>query len=299
MEVLFGPWPYTRRLSLQVLTLEPLADAGDVISRLASSERASKGWFYPPLVPAPSDTRPNAPLVPTLAYSLSSTHRMVLETPYAEQDLPDFLIATLSLIEGMRLTREGWSHFYKAPLERHKLTDLVLGGHEIMEVLRIAADFWLLASPDIRTRFFGAVHGFLFATLYDHDFERFGGYYTVLDTLHWIHARLGRPSSASHAARVETLATHYSMPIPPWGVMTAGKCRLSELRNELVHEGRYAGAPTGFAHPTDYPGITLDLGHFITRLIIAILGVPCHYSITQVNSRQRHGIDLVGPLQAV
>jgi hypothetical protein len=139
----------------------------------------------------------------------------------------------------------------------------------------------------------------LFSQLYEHDFERFGGAYTVLDTVYWMHQTLGSFEPVSHARRAQALANHFGMPVPDWATMNGGTCALAALRNALVHEARYADAPIGFAHPVSHPSITLELGHFLTRLVLATLRVPCLYIYTPVHSRQMHGLDIVGPLAAV
>ena len=300
MEVLFGPWPRLAEFVLPSVHIAPLPEARETLRELRSSKRFSKGWYYPPLDQPIDDQREDAPLVPVLAYGLPPTHALRLGPPLENDDYADFLIAAAGLMDGVRLTREGWSHFYKAPLEPAKLCDFYPDRAEILEFLRIASAFWWAHSPEIRSRLFGAVHWLQFGSLLQHEFERFSGAYTVLDTLYWLHENLGGPTSKTHAARASDLASHYELALPPWAAIRPDKkSRLSDLRNELIHEARFAGAPTGFDHPDDYPEIAMELTHFVYRLLFAIMQVPARYVRTPSTTRHMHGFDMMGPLQAV
>lgn len=298
MEVLFGPWARYSALGSDGIAIEPLPTARATIAALEVHPRFSQGWLYPPLEPPIGDSRRDAPLVPAKAYTLPTTHRLTLNPPFASDEAADFFIALTGMLEGVRLTREGWKHFLKAPLELHKVGDLICDKREISEVLKIASESWLTASGEIRLRLFGAVHLLVFSGLYEYDFERFAGAYSVLDTLYWVFCTRGGPKMR-HATRASGLAEHFGMPVPAWAVLANNSCALSELRNQLVHEARYAGAPTGFAYPADYPMISMELDGFVRRMLLTTLGVRCGYVTSAVTMRQMHGLDLVGRLPAV
>jgi hypothetical protein len=64
------------------------------------------------------------------------------------------------------------------------------------------------------------------------------------------------------------------------------------LRNEFFHEGLCGGQPIGFAHPPFATSIDLELAAFNTRLILALLRVPCSYVRSDVATRSMYGLDL-------
>lgn len=300
MDVLFGPWARLSSFQLPSISVVPVAGSEQLLRELQSDSGYSKGWIYPPLRKPPNDDRPDAPLIPVLAYGLPPTHTLTLDSPYDQGELADFLIAIMGFVDGVRLTRDGWTHFYKAPLVLDSLGDTSAYLKEVVEIIRVGADLWMANTPPVRSRLFGAIHWFQFSSLLEHDFERFGGFYSVLDTLYWIHRSWVAGPKIPHGERGAHLATFYGMSIPTWAVQpTTGQCPLAAMRNALVHEARYGGAPIGFAFPQDFPDIALELGHFVSRLLYATLHIPCGYVCSVVTSRQMHGLDLCGPLQAV
>jgi hypothetical protein len=193
----------------------------------------------------------------------------------------------------MRLVPEGWSHFYKATIDTCKLTDLVCNTGEMTEVVRRASKWWQSADAERRQRMFGAIHWYCFSGAYEHQFERFAALYTVLDTLHWVHLRQTGAKTSKHAEIPLTLAKAYGMQVPSWAEISKGTCSLALLRNEFIHEARFGGVPIGFAHPTGISSINLELSAFLTRLIMAVLGIQCRYSESPVTTRQMHGLDLL------
>lgn len=299
MEVLFGAWARLSRFRVLSLEVEPLANAREILVGLKAGPGYSRGWIYPPLTRPPFDDRPVAPRIPAKAYALPPTHKLVLGPPLGGEDLADFVIALIGFIDGVRLIRDGWTHFYKAPLDLHALSDVYPDLREIAEIVRIATEFWLASSDYIRSRVFGAIHWLQFGLLLEHDFERFAGLYSVLDTLYRVHVERTGVAAPTHALRPALLAEHYQLPTPSWAVVsTSGHAPLTDLRNELIHEARYAGAPTGFAYPKDHPEISMELGHFVSRLLLAVLQVPAGYVRTSATTRHMHALDMMGPFQA-
>jgi hypothetical protein len=203
-----------------------------------------------------------------------------------------FAIALIGLVDGMRLVPNGWTHFYKAAIEPCKLTDLVIDEAELGKVVAFANVWWQAQDSQTRTRMFGAIHWYCFSGAYTHEFEEFAAKYTVLDTLYWIHHHRVGGDRVRHACRAADLAAAYGMPVPPWAVVNNGSCRLADLRNELIHEGRFAGQPTGFAVPTEVTPLSLQLTSFLSRLILAMLQVRCGYVTTPATGREMHGLDL-------
>lgn len=296
-EIKFGYWPWKCELSAGVAKVRPLSDYDFTIQGISESGRIATKWLYPPLTRAydpklPPDKQPD---IYGSVYSVKATH--VLTIPDAADAIKcgEFLIALLGMLEGLRLIPEKWVHFYRTPIERHTLCDLLCDVRDLEQVLEMALHFWGKSNEEIQRLIFGAIHWRLFSESYLHGFERFNGQYIVLDTCFKLHC-LGKPLSnnVSHAARPSFLATEYKIPEPSWAVIGSdNSCDLSKLRNNFFHAGLYAEQPIGFAaYPTFAPSIDLQLAAFNTRLILALLGVPCSYVRSDVATRSMHGLDL-------
>jgi hypothetical protein len=296
----FGWWPRNSTIDARVTRVDLLPDFEKIKEAVQNHPCAYDGWFYPPLqrVRKSSAETKDPPQVPASIYELPSTHSITGTVAWMDDDYLHFVIALIGLIDGMRLVPEGWQHFYKAPIHPGRLADLVCDHREIAEVIFVSTDWWQSHSIDERRAMFAALHWFCFSGLYHHEFEEFSAKYTVLDTLDWIHRQQGA-AEVPHAVRPSRLAVDYGLLTPTWAVVSkdaAGKasCRLSSIRNELVHEAKFAGAPIGFAHLPE-PSLTLEFGAFLTRLIIAMLGVNCSYIGSPSDTRCMHGIGLITP----
>jgi hypothetical protein len=290
----FGWWPHNSVVDARITRAEPLATYEQSIAVVKNSPRSYDGWFYPPLSPVGSrttETKP-PPEVVTRSFTLPVTHRIVGTEAWMEKEYLDFAIVLIGMVDGMRLIPEPWVHFYKAPTERNKLSDLVCDACEIAEVVFGATTWWKNAPLKQRRSMLGAVHWYCFSGLYEHEFEEFGAKYIVLDTLYWIHHRRTGQARVSHAKRPSILANAYGLEVPSWAVMQNDSCRLAEIRNALFHEGRFGERPIGFGHPPE-TSLTLELGAFLTRLLIAMLGIECAYIKTPTNTRSMHAIDLL------
>lgn len=118
----------------------------------------------------------------------------------------------------------------------------------------------------------------------------------VLDTCFRLHCEIVGGSSkkkSSHSQRPALLAEYYGIPAPSWSEPRPGSgSDLAELRNELFHEAQYARQPIGFAHPKFVNSIDLELAAFNTRLILALMSIPCEYIHSDVQQRQTYGLDL-------
>lgn len=292
----FGWWPRNSTIDAHVASIELLPTFEKAKATVQNHPCAYDGWFYPPLQPVRTSSAETKvpPQIPASIYELPSTHLLVGNEAWMDDDYLHFVIALAGLIDGMRLVPEGWQHFYKAPIRPGRLADLVCDHREIAEIIFVATSWWQLHSVEERRAMFAAIHWFCFSGLYHHEFEEFSAKYTVLDTLFWIH-RKGN-TKGTHSKRAGELAKAYGLQTPSWAVAVKnpnGKysCRLSEIRNELVHEAKFAGKPIGFAHLPEL-SLTLELGHYLTRLIVAMLGVKCSYVRTATDTRCNHGLGL-------
>jgi hypothetical protein len=290
----FGWWPRDSLVDARFTRAEPLPTHADSVAAVRNDPRAYGDFYYPPLVEVGQVTGETKapPQVPAVIYPLPVTHRISATESWMDEEYLNFAIVLMGLVDGMRLIPEGWVHFYKAPIARGKLCDLSCDAREIAEVIYEAANWWQQSIREVRRAMFGAIHWFCFSGLYQHEFEEFAAKYIVLDTLDWIHRKLTGERPGAHATRAFKLAKVYKLQVPTWAVVQKKTCRLAEIRNALIHEGQFGGEPIGLGNLPE-TSLTLEFGHFLIRLIIAILGVKCLYIKSPTNTRCRHGIDLL------
>ena len=289
----FGFWPRPWHIAAAGLSVEPVADCADVVEFVNKHERAFDGWMHPPLGRRFSSALGlSVPWMPATAYNLPSTHELSLDTD--DEALADFSIALIGLLDGMLLVREGWNHFYKTPIEPAKLVDFVCTEDEMSQAVDMATRRWRGLDRDCQKWMLGAIHWYCFTAAYEHQFERFGGLYIVLDTLYRIHVRLGGSAADTRAEQAAVLADAHRIPLPDWAqvhtIDNKDVSRLSTLRNEFFHEGRYGGKPIGFDAPEE--NITLEFEAFVTRVILGMLSVHCAYVRTPATTQQRYGLDV-------
>lgn len=274
--------------------IEPLPDHGAVVQGVLAHERHYAGWLYPPLgaVQRDSGESKDRPTMP-VTFALSPTHVLTLCDASAGTEAEDFFIALFGMLQGLRLQREGWQHFYKCPTKLRTLCDFHANGSEIAQTLEVAAAFWRRNSDvSIRKLAFGAIHWHLFAQLYAHEFERFNAQYTAFDACWALATRTTNVVANGHAERPLALAAALGLVTPSWALPVSANqkaCSLSLRRNALVHEALYAGEPIGFAHPTFERGMELELTGFVARVLLALLGVRNEYTRSPVDTRQYFG----------
>ena len=311
-EIKFGYWPRKIELRIGRAVIKPVRNYEDHVALMEQSSRALNGWLYPPLIAEAE--RGGRSLKQTLIYarrySTAPTHSLLLPASLKSQARGEFLIALLGMMEGLRLVPEGWVHFYRTAIKLNALSDVHCNRQDLETVLAIGLNFWDRATVKIRRLMFGAIHWRLFAESYEHEFERFAGQYTVLDTCWKIcedhlppkwWQKWTRSKGVPHAIRARLLAKQYGIPIPSWAKTRKNSAKptkafyskLSTLRNGLIHEGVYGQKPIGFGYPKNFKGSPdLALRAFNTRLILAILGVKCEYVTTSCETRCAFLLDL-------
>lgn len=262
----------------------PLDNAADVIEGIQKHPRSDGDWLYPPLERRAGD---DGPEVYATSFSLLPTHSLILRGPGDSVELGNFLVQVLGLLMGLYLIPGLWTQFFRVALRIGMLTDFGCTTRDVERVLETAVSFWQSATDRVRHLIFGALHWYLFSQSYAHEFELFNAQCTVLDTCFRVHSKLHNgPPPRHHAHRAHHLATHHGVPVPPWATKKGKTCDLADLRNDLVHEARYAGAATGFAHPTYQPPIDLQLRNLNSRLLLGLLGVRSDYIHSPVDTCQ-------------
>lgn len=264
------------------------------IQAVKREDREVDGWFYPPLVRDGKNLNTLGVSIHARAFKLPATHTLQITATSSDPWLANFTIQMFGFLKGLRLLPAEWFHFYRAAIKPGKLVDFVCSPTEIEEVTARACDFWR-AIPDqsAERALLGLFHWYLFGQSYEHEFERFGAQYTVLDGCFSFLKRWGKAPDQSHARRPEWLCKRFSIPVPDWAAVQGDKSAIAVLRNEFVHDAQYAGHPIGFAFPDGVlQNIEPELTNLNARLLLAILGVEADYIHSTVNTRQISGLDL-------
>jgi hypothetical protein len=169
------------------------------------------------------------------------------------------------------------------------LNDFCCDPDAVCQVLELTLNFWNQSqAPKIQERLFGALHWHLLAQSYENPFESFMAQYMVLDACWSVHKEVNSiQQEPKHPKRVEEMASTYGLDLPEWArTDSKGRSELSRLRNELVHEAKWAGLPIGFSHP-ETEAIDYELAQLNARLLLVILGWKNPY----VHSRPQMGIE--------
>lgn len=279
-------------------TIKPLPNFEELRSCLEQSPGVHQGWIYPPLRAANGHGAAEKQAWVPGSFVLPSSHALSL-APETQPEHSDFIILLFGFLNGRRLQREGWQHFYKAPL-KSQLCDFVADKTSIEWALNKASDFCTRhgGNAEAMKLAWGALHWHTFAQLYEHEFERFDAQYKALDACYKLtsltHGNLGK---LNHATRAMRLCEHLGVEPPQWVVPTlnaAGKesCELADRRNALAHEAMYGGQPLGFAHPPDQGAVELGLKSLVSRILLSALGIQNEYTRSLSTTRQLHSFEV-------
>lgn len=133
----------------------------------------------------------------------------------------------------------------------------------------------------------GALNWFSYTQSYEQIFERFMGQYSVFDTLYRIVAiKDNLKKDKGHSKRFCYVSEKLELICPSWTE------EISEIRNPLIHESKFAGQPIGFAANSAQSDILLGLIAFNCRVIAALIGAKGDYSRSSCESQQTHGFDV-------
>ena len=264
------------------------------VEKVRTAKSAGERWFHPPLAYSTTEKIE----VPAALYRLPSTHVLVTWERSLDQAFGEFLVLVLGFLKGQRFTIEGIGHLRPTPWKSGELVSFIPADAEILACLDRAAEFWDAHDEETRKLMFGAIHWFLVAQSYDHQYERFAWAYTVLDNLHAIALKTTPDYAASssgqrggHGHRPLALSDVFGSPLPEAfsdpGREKPNAASLVNARNELVHEARWAGEPLGYAVSDEADGLISELEFFCSQNILALLGVPCRFrGVSYSRSRQ-------------
>ena len=199
-------------------TIRPVPNFEEIASCFEQSAGVYKGWVYPPIKAVDGRGAAAKKAWVPATFSVPSSH-ILTPHPDADPAHSDFFIALFGFLHGRRLQREGWQHFYKAPLSR-QLCDFVSNKKSTEWALNQALTFCERHSSNTEALklAFGALHWHTFAQLYEHEFERFDAQYKALDACYRL-VCLTQDSftrERTHAKRAARLCEHFGVEPPDW-----------------------------------------------------------------------------------
>jgi hypothetical protein len=255
--------------------IAPARDFDAAVQEVRASGHTDAEWYWPPLISV------NPPR-PARVFSLPHTHSIAVNAAddVVAQQLGEFVVTVLGFLYGMLLTPGTWVNFYRVCVKPSRWQDFYVSASGRDRVLAIASDLWL-GAPALRQEIFGVLRWHTFSFSYDHPFEVFMTQYMVVDACWRLHTQLqpSAPKAATHGGRIEALASFYDVTVPSQWMSSTSASALAHIRNELMHEARWGGAPVGFGHPAKPNDVVhLNLAWFNSRLILAILGDRSAYT---------------------
>ena len=245
----------------------------------------SDGWLYPPLIDAnKSQKEKGTKKFQVFAdYHLVPCTHLITFSSYSE-DKAKFLILGIGFFFGVYLSPIDYYKLGKVAYRIGKLTGVSPANNDIELAMGILSRYYD-SNPHKRKGMFAIIHWFLVSQSYNYPWDRFEGQYKVLDGIY----NLSDVPRCSHADRPNKLAEAYNVCPPDWIGLTLNNGKssvLSQLRNDLAHEGIYANQAIGYAHPNE--NYDLEFSNFNTKLIAAALGVSSNFLEVSPHDRQYH-----------
>ena len=251
----FGFLNEEKAYTSEYFNIKPLPDIRTRVQKIKDSFYIEKGWIYPPY----EKIVDGIPTKPWIWYDIFPSHTLEIK-PFKEnipKEFSLFSILFLGFLKGMQLVPEGHGKFYRTPFETGKLTGFIVFDEDVCKIMDIAAEFYLANyNSGISKRYYSAIFWFLYGQSYIHIFEKFEAQYQVVDSIFSICCELFDTltfeKNIRHAQRIPILCEYFGVPIPFWGTVDSKKSSIvSRLRNELVHEARFAGEPIGYNLPNE------------------------------------------------
>jgi hypothetical protein len=271
----FGWLPEQQTYVLAEMRIEPVEDYDLMIAKVLTSGDVEDDWFHP---------RYNDDSKRCERFQLPSTHTLsIIDELDGRHRLSTYLVFILGFLKGLRLIPEPWHHVRRVPTKLQRFQDFYVYEPTISRILGRAVEFWRSNNIQIRRAMIGALHWHSLGRTYEHPYEVFNAQYTVLDACWNIHMNLVGKAVSPHARRAEVLAAAYGLHLPEWASVSGKESYLSHLRNDLVHEALWEGEPIGLAHPKEHPSIHINLYHFNSRLLLALLGERNDYTRQPMN----------------
>jgi len=278
-----------RRFDVDGIEIKPRHDHEEIVRRFYETAYVGNGWVYPPLktvsltATESSKFKNQASKVTSNFFTVQPTHSITIH-PHNEEKAK-FLILSYGFLHGLYLSPAGYLCLNKIPYEEGKLTGVILVGNDHQKGMRAFNFYYDRSYPEERKQMFAILHWLLIGQTYNFAWDRFDAQYKVLDGLY----RTSGIKSDSHASRPVDLAAKYGVQLPDWAKLINSKpktSRLSIIRNELVHEAKYAGHPIGYEYPEENFG--LEFVAFNLKLVAAVVGLNTKYLEAEPSNRCRY-----------
>ena len=263
----------------------PVDDYHALIADFHENGRVSCGWILPPVKKVTHSKSEKAAFKNTEAlenshiFAMPSTHD--IEVDSGGEDKAKFMILSLGLLYGLYLAPDGFHYMYRVAYEPGKLTGIKPVRADVERGLSRISEKYDQLSPNDRGQLYAAIYWFLVGQSARNAWERFDSQYKVLDGIY----NISGVNSPTHAKRPSSLAKNYGIHIPEWAeIATDGKtCRLSVLRNELVHEAKFNGKPLGYSNPDE--NFDIEFRAFNLKLICVLLGLQTSFIASSVSRK--------------
>ena len=283
----FGFYPSQLEIEEGMLTVSTLPDLKDKINDVNRDKYIEKDWIYS----SPQHERDFlSGRVRKLPYTcrifgLPKTHTIKHAATESEEHI-DFLVWALSFFVGMRLTTTEAGFADATPIKPHKLVDFY--PTSLNNALMLADDFWNKNSNKCCRLFTAAIHAMFFSqNPRSLSFEEFIYSYIAIDTCYALAKHLYPPNKKTpHRERIYWMCNKLGVQVPKWGDPEHGK--LSNIRNETLHEALFMGEPLGFAvcKEGSFGNLPLEMTNLVCRLLVALIrGTDKDYIGSPVNDR--------------
>lgn len=294
----FGFLIDSHKVNCDNFNISPVENYEEIIEWFYTNIEVSNGWIYPPLIALKQNEKElnkfkkTLPLIRSNFYRLPSTHK--LQTENYSDEHKHFLILGYGFLQGLYLNPKNYKYLGKTPYKPSTLNGLLLEQNDRVKGLEAINKFYIDAkTTQQRVQMQACIHWFLIAQTLDFEWEIFDAHYKVLDGLYrlLVHKigkdkveNLNNNKYVKHAQRFIVLAKYFNLEIPNWAVNTkTGNDNIAFIRNELVHEAKYAGQPIGYNYPDE--NFKLQFKAFNLKLICAFLGINTPYLQAPANNR--------------
>ncbi|SIQ03843.1 hypothetical protein [Halanaerobium kushneri] len=264
----FGFLNESKIYSSDLMEIIPLDDITEKYEFLKENFYIENSWLYPPI----GYDKKNKPTKCVSWFALPNSHKLLLKSKFKKNnELQKFIPTIFGFLKGLQMYRDGWGHYYKTPIKEGKLISFYCNDKELCKIIDKII-FLYQKDSNIFKSYAAAIHWFLFGQSYKYEFEKFDAQYKVLDCCYNIATKITDIDKAkTHAQRIENLCLYYNIYLPDWARVKNGRSTLSELRNNLIHEAKFAGEPIGVS--SDEENLYFNLQLINERILLSIPGV--------------------------
>ncbi len=268
----------------------------ETLKKFYETVKVSKGWIYGSEIELEKSSKESINFKQNRVKTYSINHRMPLTHKIETSIIDDgdhlrFLILGYGFLQGLYLSPENYSYLGKVPYEPGTLNSLVLVGDDRKNGMEQINNFYKHANQEDRKQAFAVIHWFLFGQSYTFGWDKFDAQYKVLDGIYKL-SGFGK-HEFPHFKRPIELANKYKITLPKWAELNPPDYKdstLTTLRNQLVHESKYADQPIGYAHTN--VNYALEFVSFNTKLICGVLGIDTPYLLSKPDTRDRFAWDI-------